>query len=92
MKKHATAVRITAVWALLVFATVFSVDLGSHQTIPLFDSRGGVAVALAIGFGKAEIIGLEFMELRRAPRVLKWLFTAWIAAVGTTLITLYLLP
>ena len=41
-------------------------------------------------FGKAWIVGREFMELRHAPLVLRAIFGGWVVVVGTTLTVLYL--
>jgi hypothetical protein len=63
--------RPTIVWLGLVLATVVT-------------TAGIVAaIAIAIGFGKAAFIGLEFMELRHAPPGLRYAFLAWCAAVGS---------
>ncbi len=44
---------------------------------------------LLIAFVKARLIGLEFMELRAAPRLLRLIFEAWTVVACTTLLALY---
>jgi heme/copper-type cytochrome/quinol oxidase subunit 4 len=63
---------IVGAWALLVIATVVSVGL-SDTTVPTARS----ITILTIAFGKVAIVGLYFMELRTAPRALRYIFTAW---------------
>ena len=48
-------------------------------------------LVLLIAFLKARLIGLEFMELRAAPRVLRSIFEAWTVVACATLLALYLL-
>ncbi|MCW3040456.1 MAG: hypothetical protein JWM31_2361, partial [Solirubrobacterales bacterium] len=48
------------------------------------------AIALVLAFGKAWIVGHEFMELRHAPPLLRRVFAGWVLVVGTTLTVMYL--
>ncbi len=80
--------RTTAVWALLVALTCVSWTLGLEA------GRGvqiGTTVVLVIAFIKVRFVGLEFMELRRADRILRSLFELWVLVVGGTVIGLYLI-
>jgi len=74
--------RAKVVWLALVLATVATFWLGTRH--PLARTSVGLAasIAIAIGIGKAALIGLEFMELRHAPPGLRYAFLAWCAAVG----------
>lgn len=83
--------RTVATWGLLVLATCISWVLGSHHDGHPGAANAATAVTLAIGFGKAHLVGSEFMELRHAPSALRLLFAAWILLVGGTLIGLYVL-
>ena len=77
---------ITAVWFLLMAATLSSWQLGVQEST----SAATVAV-LAVAFTKAWFVGMYFMELRNAPLPLRLLFQAWIVLVCGVLIGLYLL-
>jgi len=74
--------RATVVWVGLVAATLVTFWLGTDHPF----ARAGVglaaSIAIVIGIGKATVIGLEFMELRHAPRGLRAAFLAWCTIVG----------
>jgi caa(3)-type oxidase subunit IV len=77
--------RVAVVWLVLIAATLLSWE-SAH-------SAGGYRLAsaavLLIAFLKARLIGLEFMELRTAPRVLRFIFEAWVVLACGTLLALY---
>jgi hypothetical protein len=85
-----TARRHLVVWVVLVVATLVSWRLGPAHGLEGV-AHAGTAVAIAIAFGKAWLVGEEFMELRRAPVVLRAAFGVWVLAAGVTLTLLYLL-
>jgi hypothetical protein len=85
-----TPKRLLAIWGALITATSISVALAAHHTIHATGARLGTAIALAVAFAKAQLIGAEFMELRTAPRALSITFSAWLLTVGATVIGLYL--
>lgn len=75
--------RINLVWLILVGATLLSfgtLSLPGHAT-----ERALGAANVVIAFAKVWLVGHEFMELRRAPRWLLGLFTAWACLAGTVL-------
>jgi apolipoprotein N-acyltransferase len=74
--------RATVVWIGLVLATVITFWLGTDHPFARASVALASSLALAIGIGKAAFIGLEFMELRHAPRGLRNAFLAWCAVVG----------
>ncbi|KAA9160467.1 cytochrome C oxidase subunit IV family protein [Amycolatopsis acidicola] len=80
--------RLVVVWALLVLATVLSFVL-AHRHGSLTDA--GVVIALAIAFVKVRYVGREFMELDRAPLLLRLVFDLWCAGAGAMVITMFLL-
>lgn len=84
MKVSARA-RTTAVWLLLVVATLFS--WGSAQRGA--DPGLATSAVLIIAFAKVRYIGLEFMELRTAPLALRLGFEAWLLVVCAALLALY---
>ncbi len=74
--------RQTAVWLLLVAATVLTATLGLEQ------HGGSTAVGLVlltIAFVKIRLVALHFMEIREAPVALRVLVEAY---VGVTLVAL----
>jgi hypothetical protein len=46
---------------------------------------------LAVAFIKIRFVGLDFMELRHAPRLLLLIFDAWMALVFVILVAMYLI-
>jgi hypothetical protein len=80
--------RTTAVWLVLVTATILSWVLGT-------ENRGhtgavwGVAL-MVVAFVKVRLVGLEFMELRSAPPALRLVFEAYVGAVFITVVGFYL--
>lgn len=83
--------RATVVWGALVLATLVSVWLGADHGQAGPDGRTfGVAAALVVAFVKIRFIGLDFMELRAAPLVLRLAFEVWCAAAGTVVLLLFL--
>ncbi|HEX4189507.1 MAG TPA: cytochrome C oxidase subunit IV family protein [Marmoricola sp.] len=76
----------TRVWLVLVAITVVSVvTAGGHGS----GSRIGL-VALVLATVKARFVGLDFMELRHAPRLLRTLFELYCVAIAGTLVVVYL--
>lgn len=73
---HGSPRRILAIWALLVAATLLTWALG--------EGRGGpwlAALLLGIAAFKGALVALEFMALRRAPRLWPVLVLGWLALV-----------
>ena len=78
--------RATATWLLLVAATVLSWAVGAeHGT----GSMVAVAV-LAIAAIKVRYVGLDFMELRHAPILLRAAFEGYCVGMWAILSALYL--
>jgi hypothetical protein len=78
---------LTAIWLLLMLATALSWWFGSPH-------RDGVHVGasiavLLIAFVKVRLVMWHFMELRHAPRPLRWLADGWIALCCSVLLGLY---
>lgn len=82
--------RITVIWALLVLATLVSFDSsrlgvgGENQTL-------AAAVIMIIAFAKVRFIGLDFMELRNSPLLLRLVFEVWVIAVCLAILAFYYL-
>jgi caa(3)-type oxidase subunit IV len=77
--------RVAVVWLVLLAATLLSWE-SAHSAAGY---RLASIIVLLIAFLKARLIGLEFMELRTAPRALRFIFEAWAVAACATLLTLY---
>jgi caa(3)-type oxidase subunit IV len=77
--------RVAVVWLVLLAATLLSWE-SAHSA---GEYRLASTVVLLIAFLKARLIGLEFMELRAAPRVLRFIFEAWVVLACATLLALY---
>jgi len=77
--------RVAVVWLVLLAATFLSWE-SAHSA---GEYRLASTVVLLIAFLKVRLIGLEFMELRSAPRVLRFIFEAWVVVACATLLALY---
>jgi Prokaryotic Cytochrome C oxidase subunit IV len=83
--------RATVVWAVLVAATGTSLFLGTNHGLSSHDAKTiGTSIIFVIAFVKIRFVGMDFMELRDAPRALRLAFHAWIVLVGGGVIVLYL--
>ena len=77
--------RSTVVWAGLVGATLVSWVIGSeHGTgSPI------AVVVLGVAMVKVRFVGLDFMELRRAPFLLRAVFESYCVALWCVLAGMY---
>ena len=78
--------RTTAIWAVLVAATLASWWLGGHH----IDRRTAAVAVLIVVFFKCQLVGSYFMELRDAPRPLAGAFSAWCAMTCAATVAVYL--
>lgn len=76
-----TTQTLVAVWAVLILATAVSV------AVHLGLGAGTVAIVavLVLAFVKVWLVGRHFMELRRAPAVLRRLFDGYVVVVPVVL-------
>ena len=78
--------RSTWVWAILVVATLVSWTVGSdHGTGALV-----AVIVLGVAMIKVRFVGLDFMELRYAPLVLRAAFEFYCIALWCVLAGMYL--
>ena len=78
--------RLTLSWLVLVTVSVLSFESS------LFGSKAAGAIVITIGLLKAWIVGREFMEIRRAPVIMRALFLSWLLILGGLLLAVvYLL-
>jgi hypothetical protein len=78
----------TAVWGLLVVATLLSASMGAGHAMA--DPEVVGSVVITVGFIKARMIGRYFMELRFAPVRLRLAFDGWLLLTWSVLVGLYL--
>ena len=79
---------LTLTWLVLVTATLLGSWLGETETRSGTGGPWLVGLVIVISFAKAWAVGIEFMQLRRAPLVLRWLFEGWIVATAGALVAL----
>jgi hypothetical protein len=78
--------RSTPVWVALVLVTIVSWAVGAkHET-------GSAIAVLVLAFAliKVRFIGLDFMELRNAPVILRTMFETYCVALWLVLSGIYL--
>ncbi|AMZ71289.1 MULTISPECIES: cytochrome C oxidase subunit IV family protein [Pseudomonas] len=80
---------VTIVWLSLVLATCATWWLSTSHPFSATSEHLASSIAIAIAFIKVYYIGMDFMELRGAPRVLRRIFMAWIGLTGGAAIALY---
>ena len=84
-----TTKKTAVVWMLLVALTIHAWTLSIYAG-PESTAHAPASVAILIlAFVKARLVGTYFMELRKAPTVLRMLFDTWCG--GVCLITVCLL-
>ncbi len=76
--------RISIVWLLLVLATLVSFESGVTG-----HGRAARTIVLLIAFTKVIFVGREFIELRRAPVWMLWMFQTWAVTVCAALVVLF---
>lgn len=81
--------RLTAIWLFLIFATLMSVEAVND----IFGNRGEAAAmtVIVVAYVKIRFVGLDFMELRHAPRLARIAFEAWVAIICSAIIIVQLL-
>ena len=83
--------RQTMLWLALLFLTLLSAEVLRRR-----GDIGGysidVTAVLLVTLIKARIIGLDFMELRGAPRRLRLAFEAWLVMVSLGILFLHAVP
>ncbi len=72
------------VLVLLVCATLASVIVG-HGTASASISAGAKAAVIALAIGKVWLVAWQFMELRHAPRIVRYAFDIWLAIIAVVL-------
>ncbi len=78
--------RVTLVWVLLLALTFGSFLVGVEQGAGF--ASVGAAIIVGIAMLKVRLIGLHFMDVRAAPRVLRALFEGYVLAVFAVLVAI----
>jgi hypothetical protein len=81
--------RATLVWTILVAVTFATFWLGTDHPFSNVSVRLASILALVLAFVKVWLIGMDFMEIRQAPRALEVAFGVWITVIGGGLLLLY---
>jgi hypothetical protein len=82
--------RTTAIWLILILASFLTWWLGTNDSRDQLSDRVMIAAVIVIAFLKAYLVGMEFMEVRGAPTVLRALLTGWVGLFAVAVTTLYL--
>lgn len=78
--------RSTYVWIALVVVTIVSWAVGAEHEV-----GSGIAVfVLGLAVTKVRFVGLDFMELRDAPLILRGFFEAYCLVLWSVLAGMYL--
>lgn len=80
--------RRTAIWLVLAAATALSWRVG-HGGFSI-EARWASAALIVIALVKIRFVILDFMELRHAPLPFRLAGEAWVVAVASTLLGIYL--
>ena len=80
----------TAVWALLMAATIVSYVLGEDHALGLSHEAASVTI-IVIAVIKVRFVVRHFMEMKHAPLPLKLAFEAWGGLVLLSTVGIYLL-
>lgn len=81
--------RNTAIWLLLAAVTLASWEMG-HGVGGLEPAVAGVVILL-IALLKVRFVLFDFMELRAAPVVMRWVGDIWLVVLGVVLSARFLL-
>ena len=79
---------ITAIWGVLIGATLLSWWLGTDHVIDDESLTG--ALILIVAFIKVRFVGLYFMEHRHSPIPLRIVWEVWCLVVCATVVIMFL--
>ncbi len=89
MNGSARTRRVTAIWLMLIAATLISWTMGQGDWLGSV-RRTSIAIIL-IAFLKIRYVILDFMHLRGAPLIMRIIAECWVVVVCTTIIAFYAL-
>lgn len=82
--------RILIIWLVLVVLTVANPLLGTGEASGGTDSEILATAILTIAVVKVRFVGLDFMELRAAPRPMRLVFEAYCLILWAVLVACFL--
>lgn len=84
--------RVDAVWGLTLVLTLVSALLAGHDRSrgPLTSSTPEAMIVLALAAAKVLCIIWTFMEVRDAPRWLRYCTIGWVGGLWITIVAIYL--
>jgi Prokaryotic Cytochrome C oxidase subunit IV len=82
--------RTSAIWLILILASFLTWWLGTNDSRDQLSDRVMIVAVVVIAFLKAYLVGMEFMEVRGAPALLRGLLTGWVGLLAVAVTTLYL--
>jgi caa(3)-type oxidase subunit IV len=77
--------RSTYVWLALVVVTIVSYTVGAEHGV----GSTVAVIVLALALVKVRFVGLDFMELRTAPQMLRGVFEAYCVILWAVLAGMY---
>lgn len=78
----------TLAWLVLMLATGIGWWFGHAAQSSADNIRVATLGVLGTAFAKIWIVGFQFMELRGAPRALRYAFDAWTLGICTVLVAI----
>ena len=82
------AISHTRVWLILLAITAATYWIG-EAGLSGHDSMGPVLAMFALAFVKGVLVCLDFLELRHAPALWRWLVVGWLALVLALILLAY---
>jgi hypothetical protein len=87
-----SSTRTTLIWFSLCAITLLSWWLGTHHVQGSFVPNAAVTLGvIAIAVIKVRVIFREFMEVRLAPALLRYLTDTWLALTAVALVATYMI-
>jgi hypothetical protein len=80
--------RITLIWLLLIGATILSWESVRAAGRGGGDYTWSTVTVMVVAFIKVRFVGLEFMELRSAPLILRAMFEIWLVVVCVAILVI----
>jgi hypothetical protein len=89
--KRAAAKRLSVAWTVVVAITLvyLAIDRSADDGVLVASTAASVA-AIVLALAKLRIIMREFMDVRRAPKVLRTLTDTLVIVMGASLLGTYL--
>ncbi len=91
--KHLTQIdfRLLRLWGVLIIITLISLE-SIHLKGHVIDERVQAAIVIILAFVKVRLIILDFMEVRGAPRPLRFALEGWVVVMSIALMAMVFYP